>query len=233
MQTLHAAVLTSRMPPLEGTQLAVFASAKNYTPEYDSSKMLIAARRYARHYGVFVVPERFVAGGYLCLCLISPEGEVVGVQRACHLNLDYRGVFRRDDQIEVFDTPLGKIALIVDVDANMPQVNKCAVLKGANLLIQSQFVQLYDFFEERVHHSALNAALSNNVAVIGAVSGGGVLIGGDGAVLQGYSELLPIGGELFLAEQTDFHRAAAGMSLLVAHRHCFTDRTGGQPHVER
>lgn len=233
MPTVVLSVLTARMPPPEGTQLAVFASAKNYTPEYDASKMLVAARNYARRYGVWVVPERFAAAGYLCLCLISPEGEIAGVQRACHLNIDYRGVFRRDDELSVIDTPFGKLALLVDVDANMPQVACEAVRQGATLLIQSQFVQLYDFFEERVLHSALNAALTNQVAVLSTVSGGGMLIAADGSMIQSYSELLPLSGSLLLEGQAPSAARQAAAQLLKAHRDCLTDKIGGPAHDKR
>lgn len=50
----------------------------------------------------------------------------------------------------------------------MPQVARAAVEAGATLLLSSQFIQLYDLYEDRVRYGAINAAVSNGVNVAAA-----------------------------------------------------------------
>lgn len=193
MQQLSVAIVPTLSAPPKGTQLVIFSDQRNYVAEIDSAIMLAAASRYAIRHNVYLVPERFIAANYLCMCLLSPKGDVVGVQRATHLNLGLREHnFFRDDKIHAFDTPFGRVALLVDVDINMPQVSRAAVQDGATLLISSQFIQLYDFFEDRIRYGAFNAARSNGVQVIAAVGLGGVIVNANGQEISGYSEELPI-----------------------------------------
>ena len=197
MQQLSVAIVPTLTAPPPGARLVVFSDQRNYVAEIDSAMMLAAASRYAMRHGVYLVPERFIAANYLCLCLLSPKGEVLGVQRATHLNLGLREHnFFRDDAIQVLDTPFGKAALLVDVDINMPQVARAAVVNGATLLISSQFIQIYDFFEDRIRYGVLNAARSNGVPVVAAAGFGGVIAGADGKEIAGFSEELPVTARL-------------------------------------
>lgn len=169
MQQLTIAIVPTLAAPPEGAQLVIFCDPRGYVAEIDSSMMLAAAARYAIRHKVYLVPERFIAANYLCLCLLSPQGVVIGAQRAVHLNLSLREHnYYRDDAIRPFDTPLGRVALLVDVDVNMPQVARAAVEAGATLLLSSQFIQLYDLYEDRVRYGAINAAVSNGVNVAAA-----------------------------------------------------------------
>lgn len=197
MHQLSVTIVPTLMPPPQDAQLVVFSDQRNYVAEIDSSMMLAAASRYAVRHNVYLVPERFIAANYLCLCLLSPKGEVIGVQRATHLNLGLREHnFFRDDKIQAFDTPFGKIALLVDVDINMPQVARAAVMDGATLLISSQFIQLYDFFEDRIRYGAINVARSNGVQVVAAVGLGGVIVDANGHEIAGFSEDLPVSARI-------------------------------------
>ena len=217
MKLINVSVVSPLMAPPEGTVLAIFAAERNYSPEYDSSKILKAAMRYAKKYGVFTVPERFVAGGFLCLCLISPNGELIGVQQACHLNMDYRGVFRRCNEITVFDTEIGKLALFVDVDINKSQVVKQASEKGAELIISSQFIQLFDFYSERVQQAALNISSSCNLSMVSAVSAGAFAMNYDGKVVCEFTEFLPQTLTLSLDGKIDPYLLSREKQLLAMH----------------
>lgn len=226
MDSLTVSVVPPLAPLPPDSQLVLFCDSRNYVAEYDSAKMLAAAARYAVHHGVYLVPERFVAAGYLCLCLLSPEGEVLGVQRATHLNLDYRGRFHRDDAVRPFDTPFGRVALLVDVDINLPQVPRAAAEAGATLLLSSQFIQVFDFFEDRIRFGAVNAAVSNGVAVAAAAGSGAVLVGCRGEILAGFSEDLPVSAAIALRKNTvDREAFAAGRRLLMTHRALITEET--------
>ncbi|WMJ82781.1 nitrilase-related carbon-nitrogen hydrolase [Oscillospiraceae bacterium LTW-04] len=220
MQQLSATIVPTLTPPPPGAQLVIFSDQRNYVAEIDSSMMLAAASRYAVRHNVYLVPERFIAANYLCLCMLSPTGEVIGVQRATHLNLGLREHnFFRDDKIQAFDTPFGKIALLVDVDIYMPQVVRAAVMDGATLLLSSQFIQLYDFFEDRIRYGAINAALSNGVQVVAAAGLGGVIVDANGHEIAGFSEDLPVTAQI---ETIDTPYSSALMhtaqALLRAHK---------------
>ncbi|MFV0497230.1 MAG: carbon-nitrogen hydrolase family protein [Candidatus Fimivivens sp.] len=193
MQQLSATIVPTLTSPPPGATLVVFSDQRHYVAEIDSAIMLAAASRYAVRHNVYLVPERFIAANYLCLCMLSPTGEVIGVQRATHLNLGLREHnFFRDDKIQAFDTPFGKIALLVDVDIYMPQVVRAAVMDGATLLLSSQFIHLYDFFEDRIRYGAINAAFSNSVQVVAAAGLGGVIVDANGHEIVNYSEDLPV-----------------------------------------
>ena len=158
MKPLTVSMVATLAAPPEGSDLVVFCDSTNYVADYDSNEALLKTSRYAKHHKVYTVSRRFIADDYICLAMFAPDGSPLAAQRATHLNLDYRGRLRRDDSIEVFDTPFGKIALLVDVDINMPQVPRAAVLSGAEILIASQFVQLFDFFEEMRYAMSSTAA---------------------------------------------------------------------------
>jgi predicted amidohydrolase len=232
MDRLCVSVVPSLSPPPEAAQLVLFSAARNYVAEYDSGRMLAAAACYAMRHKVYLVPERFVAADSLCLCLLSPKGEVLGVQRATHLNLDYRGRFFRDDAIRPFDTPFGRAALLVDVDVNTPQVARAAVEDGATLLLSSQFIQLFDFFEDRIRYGAVNAAASNGVPVAAAAGSGAVVVGCRGELLAGFSEDLRLTVTVDLRDTADDREAiAAGRRLLLAHRSIIVEETEVIPGV--
>lgn len=220
MQQLSVAIVPTLSEPPKGIQLVIFSDQRNYVAEIDSAIMLAVASRYAIRHNVYLVPERFIAANYLCMCLLSPKGDVMGVQRATHLNLGLREHnFFRDDKIHAFDTPFGRVALLVDVDINMPQVSRAAVQDGATLLISSQFIQLYDFFEDRIRYGAINAARSNGVQVISAVGLGGVIVNTNGHQLAGFSEDLPITAQIETKLAFyDPESMRTAQALLMAHK---------------
>ncbi len=221
MQHIIKVAITSVLaPPPKGADLVIFADPRSYVAELDSHQMLAAAARYAARYKVYLVPERFIAAGSLCLCMLAPDGSVLGVQRACHLNVSMRQLnLSRSDEIVPFDTPLGRIALLVDVDINMPQTARAAALNGAELLISSQYMPLYDFFDDRISYGPVSAARSNGLSVICAIGMGGAVIDGYGDIISNFSENLPI---LSVAKvhppMTDIHGMLTAHKLLTAHR---------------
>lgn len=233
LQQLSVVIVPTLTPPPPGVQLVVFSDQRNYVAEIDSAMMLAAASRYAIRHGVYLVPERFIAANYLCLCLLSPKGEVIGVQRATHLNLGLREHnFFRDDQIQVLDTPFGKVTLLVDVDINMPQVARAAVMNGATLLISSQFIQIYDFFEDRIRYGVLNAARSNGIPIVAAAGLGGIVADANGDEIAGFSEDLPVTARLKTAvPPCGLNAMQAAQMLLRAHKELIATTREEQTHV--
>ncbi|MEG2174529.1 MAG: hypothetical protein RR135_03460 [Oscillospiraceae bacterium] len=228
MRPITVSIVSPAAPPPEETELAIFSDSRNYVAEYDSGQALSTAAHYAKRYGVYVLPERFIAQDYLCLCMLAPDGTPLGAQQAIHLNLDYRGRFHRADAIEPFDTPFGRVALLVDIDVNLPQVSRAAAVAGAELLLCSQFIQPYDFFEDRVRTGALSAACSNGLALAGAIGAGGIIADGQGTALAGYSEMLPITARLTPACLCpDLNAMEQGRRLLLHHRALLCEETEG------
>ena len=190
---IKTAITSVLAPPPKGADLVIFADPRSYVAELDSRQMLAAAARYAVRHKVYLVPERFIAAGCLCLCMLAPDGSVLGVQRACHLNVSMRQLnLARADEITPFDTPLGKVALLVDVDINMPQTARCAALKGAEFIIASQYMPLYDLSDDRINLGPVNAARSNGLSVVSAISMGGVAVDRHGNISVEYTDDLPI-----------------------------------------
>lgn len=157
------------LAPADGTDLVIFTDVKNYVPERDNRGFLIECKKYAKRFRVHLVTCRIIAGGYLCLFLIDDTGNVQIAQRASHLNLSYRGIFERATDLNVTKTKFGNIFLAVDVDILHPEVIRCAALAGANLIISSQFIPLYDYIPARNNYLRSLAA-SNDVFIINATN---------------------------------------------------------------
>lgn len=217
MKAVTVSVVNSFSPPPADAELVLFSDPKNYVAQYDSEKMLARAVRYAKHYGVYLVPDRFVTEDSLCLCLIGPDGSPVLGQKAIHLNLDYRGFFRRESRLESAATPFGRVALAVDVDINFPQVARAAAAQGVQLILSSQFIQLFDYLETRVEYGAVAAAKSNAVSVAAVTSAGAVLVGPDGKIAAGIAKELPLTAPLPIGDPSGWEDIGAGGRLLRTH----------------
>ena len=221
MREINAAVVPLGVRPPEGAELVVLADSNSYVSESLAPQFLTAASRFAKKYGVWLVSQRFLANDSLCLCLFSPDGKPVGVSCATHLNLDYRALrLRRADEIEVVDTEIGKIAMLVDVDIQMPHVVRQAALKGAEIMVASQFIQPYDFFEDRVVLGAKSAVGSNKVPVVAAIGSRGVIAApGKEEVISPFEEA-PVMAKITPQGVTDECRAQmlSAQNVLRAHK---------------
>lgn len=221
MNLINTAIVNAFMPPPQDTNLVVFADEKNYIAHYDTPKLLSSAIRYAKEYNVHVVTDCFVSEDYLCMCMIDPQGEAVIGQRGIYQNLSYRGLFRKSAELSVTDTPFGKVCLLVDVDINYPQILRAAQLKGAQLIIANAFIQVYDFYDERIDYIANNIACSYGVDVILSTNIGGCIIGKNGNVISPFSEILPVYGK-FSINQTIHDSNNMKMSLKLIHNNMDT-----------
>ena len=107
---------------------------------------LTAIRQAAADYGVWVVPtvfEKELAGVcYDTAVLINPRGELVGKYRKTHVALlsspqsgQEKFFFRQGNSLPVFDTPLGKIGILICYDRGFPEAWRALVLKGAELIV--------------------------------------------------------------------------------------------------
>lgn len=149
------------------SDLVIFSDVKSYIPEWDTPDYLNACRKYAMEHEVYLVPSRFVVHNILYLCLFSPKGEILGIQGALHRNLYNQADFSQYDQISPIDTPIGKIFLCVDVDIYHPQVLRVARMKGAQIIVSSQFIDSYQLSRHMITTGIWNAAQTNGVYVVG------------------------------------------------------------------
>lgn len=68
-------------------------------------------------------------------CLISPGGELQGCQRQLFLSREERELgWCRGDTAAVFDTDLGKVAILTGTDAWYPEVGRVLALQGADIV---------------------------------------------------------------------------------------------------
>ena len=97
----------------------------------------------ASRFGVWLVPgstvvpgldgESLVAQAYL----FAPDGSVAGRQTQTHLGVREKAWgLARGDSLDVFETPLGRVGIILGEDVRYPEVARILTLQGANLLIQ-------------------------------------------------------------------------------------------------
>jgi hypothetical protein len=156
--------------PAWGSNFAVFTNSTGAAiPEALVKPYLNRVCKNAKHHRVYLVPERFVLMGYQCMALISPEGKVLGAQRALFLNLKNR-VGKRGSELETFDTEYGRIFLCVDADIYHPEVCRYAAGLGAVIIIGSQYMPAEDYGGHMVVSGCWNAAQLNRVYTV-AVSG--------------------------------------------------------------
>jgi predicted amidohydrolase len=92
-------------------------------------------------YVVFGMPERSLKARnliYNTAVLLGPEG-IVGKYRKMHLPthsvFQEKRYFRQGYQTPVFETPLGKIGLIVCYDIFFPEISRSLRLQGAKLIV--------------------------------------------------------------------------------------------------
>lgn len=151
--------------PAWGSNFVVFASGEAVAD--DSAKDYITRLcKYARKHEVYLVSDRFWLQDYLCLCLISPEGKPLGLQRALYFYTGIEG--QRHDSLEVINTEFGGVLLCVDVDIYRPEIARIAEGMGVQYLIASQYIDDEDYNSSMVITGAWNAAQSSHLYVIDA-----------------------------------------------------------------
>jgi hypothetical protein len=142
--------------PAWGSNFTMFSSGEVVT-EASAKEYMRRACKYARTHETYLVPERFQLMEYQCMCLISPEGKVLGAQKALFLNTASR-IGKRSSGVEVLRTEFGGVFLCVDVDIYRPEVARIAVSMGAQFIFCSQTVDSKDYNSSMVLTGAWNAA---------------------------------------------------------------------------
>ena len=145
--------------PAWGSNFVVFAGESGRpVPEGESKKYIERCCKYARHYSVWLVPERFILLGYQCMGLINPEGKVLGAQRAVFNGPTIKSIAKRSSMLQIFHTEFGSILLCVDVDVYHPEVIRVAANMGGQIFICSQSIAAGDYSSHMVLTGCWNAA---------------------------------------------------------------------------
>jgi predicted amidohydrolase len=98
-------------------------------------------------YLVFGFLEERNAKLYNTVILIDPEGDIVGRYSKTHFAQGYEinpDVYTAGDEYPVFNTPFGKVGMIICYDRQLPEPARIMALKGAQVL----FVPAYGSYTE-------------------------------------------------------------------------------------
>ena len=156
--------------PAWGSNFVVFTGETGEPVSEENAKAYLSkACRYARSYGVYLVPERLVLMGYQCLCLLSPAGMVLGAQKSAYASPSRRGG-KRSTTLEVLSTEFGGIFLCVDADVYHPEVARYAAGLGAQIYVCSQQLSRLEYGSHLVVSGVWSVAQQNRAFSIG-VSG--------------------------------------------------------------
>jgi predicted amidohydrolase len=83
----------------------------------------------------WLVSGSYLAENYLEAAVISPQG-IVGRQRQTHRGAWERARgLERGDTLEIFQTPIGAVGLILGEDIRYPEVGRILALQGADILV--------------------------------------------------------------------------------------------------
>ena len=91
----------------------------------------------AKRWRMHVVAGLYLTeGGRACNCavLFDGEGEIVGVHRKAHLPAGEERQITPGSRLDVFDTRLGRIGMLVCWDLQFPEAARIQALKGAELI---------------------------------------------------------------------------------------------------
>ncbi|MCD7807849.1 MAG: carbon-nitrogen hydrolase family protein [Erysipelotrichaceae bacterium] len=94
-------------------------------------------------YHMYISPNIYLKENYKCYdasLFINPSGKIEGISKMVHIiqakyfyEKDYYTA--SDDGFKVYDTPFGKIGIVICFDRHIPESIRTCVLKGADLII--------------------------------------------------------------------------------------------------
>jgi hypothetical protein len=167
MTELSLSIAEPMSSPAWGSNFVVFMPQTGLpVGESLAKEYLRRCCKYARHYEVWVVPERFVMMGYQCMSLISPEGKVLGAQKGLYSGPSYKSTGKKSTGIEIFPSEFGSIFLCVDVDIFQPEALRVATAMGAEIIISSQSIAGSDYGSHMIITGPWNIAQLTGVFVI-------------------------------------------------------------------
>lgn len=106
-------------------------------PEGASTQALIRKAKEKNIYIIYGMTEKDpnqVGKLYNTAVLVGPEG-YIGKYQKVHLPMDEAHVFYPGNEINVFDTKIGKIGMLICYDKNYPEVARILAAKGAEMIV--------------------------------------------------------------------------------------------------
>jgi predicted amidohydrolase len=104
----------------------------------NTSDALSTFRNKAKEHGVYIavgLAEQIEGNYYNSGYLLGPEGQIIGVTRKSFLRHFGSKLFTPESELEVHDTPIGRIGIILCADGRQPEISRVLTLKGAQLII--------------------------------------------------------------------------------------------------
>ena len=162
---------------------------------------LTAIRAACRRLGIYASPNVYLAldgKRYDASLIINSQGQLLGISKMVHIaqakyfyEQDYYSP--SDDGFKVYDTPFGKIGIVICFDRHLPDGIRSCAMQGAELVliptanIEGEPLELFEW-EVRVQsfQSTVYAAMCNRVGPEGSLTfaGQSLLAGPDGSLLH-------------------------------------------------
>jgi len=116
-----------------------FADMDALSEQLPGGRFFNAFAEKAKEHGCYICYGTYERDGryiFNTAALISPQGELVGKYRKSHLPTEEDVVgLSPGSGIEVFDTDLGRIGIIICIESAFPEIMRAAVLKGAEIVL--------------------------------------------------------------------------------------------------
>jgi predicted amidohydrolase len=124
--------------------LPLFVSCPSWAPSVPEAQIAAAsapslvrhAAQIAQEYGCVVVWPHFELEGELVptAVVIGPDGTLIGRQRQVHLEPSVRAFCRPGSEFTVFDTPYGRLGVVLGYDGLFPESSRALALAGADII---------------------------------------------------------------------------------------------------
>jgi predicted amidohydrolase len=120
-----------------GAQAAYTAARAAGLPGTDRFMDFLAQQAHARHIMICAgYVEEQPTGLYNAAALIDADGRCLGIHRKCFLWDFDHDQFLPGDALDVFDTPQGRIGVMICADARLPEIPATLAARGAQLVLQ-------------------------------------------------------------------------------------------------
>lgn len=136
----------------------------------------------------FAESTEIIGRMYNSAVLINNSGEVVGSTRKVYAWGNEKIKFKEGDKFQVFDTPLGKIGIMICYDMEFPEPMRIMALKGAEIVFVPS---VWSFEAERRWHVDLAGGALYNLMYTAGINpwgdgacGSTMVVGPDGEVID-------------------------------------------------
>jgi predicted amidohydrolase len=116
-----------------------------------------------------VTKEKVESILYNTAVLIGPDGDLIGQYNKIHLRGEERIAFRPGYKLDVFETGIGTVGMMIGWDLAFPEVARSLVLEGAELLVacanweQPNEEEWLTYIKARAYENAVFVAAANRV----------------------------------------------------------------------